>query len=239
MLRYAHWYWLFADGISIKALAFYHKVRWKLFLTPDWKLEIIDSNNVQMSCKWQAAIGTISDKDLRHHITGFMPWLIFWRFNCIFWFNPERFSCSDFLFRFFGYRFVYHRLLCFTDTVAYLTNCGRVTHICVSKQTIILTNAGILLIGILGTNFSEIWIEIHAVLFEKMYLKMSSGKWRPFCLGLNVLIRALGWGCMSVIASRINGNCHFYSGFRLTTNKLTNHLITNLLWEQCVDTGDR
>ena len=30
-------------------------------------------------------------------------------------------------------------------------------------------------------------IEIHAFSFTKIYLKMSSGKWRPFYLGLNVL----------------------------------------------------
>ena len=83
-----------------------------------------------------------------------------------------------------------------------LTHWGRVTHICISKltiigsdnglspgrrQAIIWTNAGILLIGPLGTNFSEILIEFHTFPFKKMHLKMS-GKWRPFCLGLNVLI---------------------------------------------------
>ena len=33
------------------------------------------------------------------------------------------------------------------------------------------------------------WIldEIHTFSFKKMHLKMSSGKWWPFCLGLNVL----------------------------------------------------
>ena len=84
-----------------------------------------------------------------------------------------------------------------------LTHWGRVTHICVSKlsttgsdnglspgrhQAIIWTNAGILLIGPLGTNFSEIFIEIYIFSFKKMHLKMSSGNCRPFCLGLNVLI---------------------------------------------------
>ena len=44
-----------------------------------------------------------------------------------------------------------------------------------------------LLIETLGTNFSEILILIHKVPFKKMHLKMSSGKWRPFCLGHNVL----------------------------------------------------
>ena len=87
-----------------------------------------------------------------------------------------------------------------------LTQWGRVTHICVVKQTIIgsdnglspgrrqaiiWTNAGILLIGPLGTNFSEILIGIQTFSFKKMHLKMSSAKWRPFCLGLNVLINRL------------------------------------------------
>ena len=86
-----------------------------------------------------------------------------------------------------------------------LTHWGRVTHIhvCVGKltiigwdnglspgrrQAIIWTNAGILLIRPLGTNFSEILIGIQTFSFKKMYLKMSSAIWRPFCLGLNVLI---------------------------------------------------
>ena len=83
-----------------------------------------------------------------------------------------------------------------------LTHLGRVTHICVSKltiigsdnglspgrrQAIIWTNTKILLIRTLGTNFSEILIAIHVFLFKKMPLKMSSAKWRPFRLGLNVL----------------------------------------------------
>ena len=83
-----------------------------------------------------------------------------------------------------------------------ITHWGRVTHICVNKitiigsdnglspgwhQAIIWTNAGILLIGPLGTNFNDTSIEIHTFLFKKIHLKLPSGKWRPFCLGLNVL----------------------------------------------------
>ena len=55
------------------------------------------------------------------------------------------------------------------------------------RQAIIRTNAGVLLIEPLRTNFGEISIEIHTFSFKEMHLKMSSGKWRPFCLGLNVL----------------------------------------------------
>ena len=84
-----------------------------------------------------------------------------------------------------------------------LTHChyGQVTHICVSNlaitgsdnglsrrcQAITWTNAGILSIGPLGTNFSEILIEINTFSFKKMRLKVSSVKWWPFCLSLNVL----------------------------------------------------
>ena len=67
-----------------------------------------------------------------------------------------------------------------------LNNLGRVTHICLSElaiigsdygllpgwhQAIIWTNAGILLIGPLGTNFNEILIEIHKFSFKKSILK--------------------------------------------------------------------
>ena len=57
------------------------------------------------------------------------------------------------------------------------------------RQAIIWTDAGIWIIGFLGTNFIEIATKIHAFSFKKMRLKMSSGKWRPFCLGPNVLTR--------------------------------------------------
>ena len=83
-----------------------------------------------------------------------------------------------------------------------LTHWGQVTHICVvnltiigsdnglslgRRQAIIWTNAGILLIGPLGTNFNDIVTEILLFSLKKMRLKMSSAKWRPFCLDLNVL----------------------------------------------------
>ena len=82
----------------------------------------------------------------------------------------------------------------------HLTHWGIVTHICVGKltiigsdnglspgrrQAIIWTNARVLLIWTLGTNFSEILSETHIFSFKEMYLKMSSVKWRQFCLGLN------------------------------------------------------
>ena len=87
--------------------------------------------------------------------------------------------------------------------LGWLTHWGRVTHICISKltiigsenglspgrrQAIIWTNAVILLIRPLGTNFNEMLIEILAFSFMKMRFKVSSVKLRPFCLGLNVLM---------------------------------------------------
>ena len=89
------------------------------------------------------------------------------------------------------------------SSILALTHWGRLTHICdgeltiiVSdnglsprrRHTIILTNAGILLIEPYVTNFSEILIETLTISFMKMSLKVSSAKWWPFSLGLNVLI---------------------------------------------------
>ena len=89
-----------------------------------------------------------------------------------------------------------------------LTHWDRVAHICVSKltsigsdndlspgrrQASIWTNAGILLIWPLETNFSEILIELHTFSFKKMHLNMSSGKLQPFCVGLNVLMKKVPW----------------------------------------------
>ena len=55
------------------------------------------------------------------------------------------------------------------------------------RQVIFWISDGILWIRPLGTNFSEILI---AFWLKKMRLNVSSAKWRPICLGLNVL-RAL------------------------------------------------
>ena len=105
-----------------------------------------------------------------------------------------------------------------------------VTHICVTKltsigsdnglspgrrQAIIWTNAGILLIGPLATNFSEILIEIHTFSFMKMHLKMSSGKMatilsRPQCvnqcvdLWITKLKMSNNWLLHSGVVSMVN-----------------------------------
>ena len=85
--------------------------------------------------------------------------------------------------------------------VTALTHWGRVTHICVSKlptigtdngvsprrhQTIIWTNAVILLIRTLGTNFNESAIEIfiHENPFQKVAWKMAAILSRPQCVNI-------------------------------------------------------
>ena len=93
------------------------------------------------------------------------------------------------------------------------THRGRVMHTCVSKltiispdnglspgrrQAIIRNNAGILLIRTLGTNVNKIFNETHTFLFKIMHLKMSSAKWRQFCLGLNVFTK-----CHLIITQRL------------------------------------
>ena len=90
-----------------------------------------------------------------------------------------------------------------------LTDTGRVTHICVSKltiigsdngllpgrrQAIIWTNAGIFLIRTLGTNVSEILGKIHSFSFKKIHLKMLSVKGCLFSLSLNELKEEYLWG---------------------------------------------
>ena len=101
----------------------------------------------------------------------------------------------------------YKENLC--KTQLYLTHWGWVTEICcVIKliiigsdnglspdrcQVIIWTNAGILLIGPFGTNFSEILIEILTFQFKKMHFKVLLAKLGPFCLGLNLLNTTSHW----------------------------------------------
>ena len=96
------------------------------------------------------------------------------------------------------------------EILSTLTHWGRVRHICVGnltiigsdngsspgrRQAIIWTTAGILLIEPAGTNFSQILIAIHIFSLQKIHLKLSSVKWQPFLLALNVLI----WQRISVV----------------------------------------
>ena len=129
-----------------------------------------------------------------------------------------------------------------------LTHWGWVTHICMVKLTIIgsdnglspewhqainWTNIGILLIEPLGKILNEILIGIQTFSFEKRHLKMSSAKWRLFCLGLNVLINHLrycpsnsqGKVCTKNLESNFCGFfLHHYSQSSFCITKFTGHL---------------
>ena len=97
---------------------------------------------------------------------------------------------------------IIHFASCILKWHMWLTHWGRAMHICVSKittigsdnglshgqrQAIIWTNAGILLIGPLRTNVSEILIEIHTFSYKKMHFqehviwKMAAILSRPQC----------------------------------------------------------
>ena len=75
---------------------------------------------------------------------------------------------------------------CWDQLQSTLTHCGRVTHVCVSnrtvigsdnglslgrRQAIVWINAGLWLIGPLGTNFNEILIKVQTFSFKKMHIK--------------------------------------------------------------------
>ena len=142
-----------------------------------------------MPCSLSAPNG--ASRHLAKLTVSFKIWLCGKRYR--WWHLPERkYQCIC----------IFYYLPTQTPHAMVITHWGRVTHIRVSKlttigsdnglspvrrQAIIWTNAIILLIGPLGTNFSETLIEIYAFSFNNMQLKISSGKWPPFCLGLNVL----------------------------------------------------
>ena len=83
-----------------------------------------------------------------------------------------------------------------------VTHWSRATHLCVSNLTIngfrswlvgwpapshYLNRCWNIINWPLAINFSESLSEIQIFSFKKMHLEMASAKWRPFCLGLNVL----------------------------------------------------
>ena len=130
-----------------------------------------------------------------------------------------------------------------------LTHWGRATHTCVGKltiigsdnglspgrhQAIIWTNAGILLIGPLGTNFSEILIEIQTFSLTKIRLKISSAKCCSFRLGLNVFTDTLlNWQWtwiyhrMETLSALMTHNV-----FHDVRNTIYKELISEVLWKK-------
>ena len=130
---------------------------------------------------------------------------------------------------------------------------GRVTPICVGnltiigsdnglspgrRQAIIWTNAGILLTRPLGTNFSEILIEIHTFSFNKMHTKCRLRKRRPSCLGLNVLKSRVIIG--SYVLPRTSSNqifvwsLNFCFGKDCRTALFCLYLFSNSIWNRNV-----
>ena len=101
------------------------------------------------------------------------------------------------------------------------------------RQAIIWTNDGIALIGPSGTHFSEILIEIHSFSFQKIYLKISSAKWRLFCLGLNVFQR-FKWQSHpnmepeTACVCRCLGTCHCHTINRQSTDYEFNFVLWNV-----------
>ena len=163
---------------------------------------------------------------------GFSPvgcWcqFIIWTNAVLLTIKPEGKNCKEILIEI--HFFFFRKCICkFCSGLNMLTHWGRMMHICVGKLTIIgsdnglspgwrraiiWTNARILLIWPLGTNFNEILIGIQTFSFKKMRLKMSSAKWRPFCHGLNMLI----------------ASCPPDTKFHLLVKPLTNYEI-NYCW---------
>ena len=126
-------------------------------------------------------------------------WLLWWPLA-----DAAMFQCVyGYLQSVFFFLVLFHCCILLEIKLTTTTHWGRAMHICVGKlttigsdnglspgrrQAIIWTIAGILLFGPLGTNFSEILTGIQTFSFKKMHLKTSSAKWRPSCLGLNVLM---------------------------------------------------
>ena len=97
---------------------------------------------------------------------------------------PERHKTHSFII--LSTRFVFHSTR--GTGVSKLTIIGSDNDLSLGRcQAIIWTNAAILLIEHLGTKVNGIIIEIHTFSFKKIHSKMSSAKWQPFCICLNVL----------------------------------------------------
>ena len=77
------------------------------------------------------------------------------------------------------------------------------------------TNAGTLLIWPLEKNISDILIKIHIFAFKKVYLKISSVKWRPFCFGLSLFNTYLliKYGLYTVSLSVVYDICRTFEQF--------------------------
>ena len=122
----------------------------------------------------------------------------------------------------------------------FLTHCDRTTHGCDGyltiidsdngfspgrRQAIIWTDAGIFLIGPLGTNFGESLVEIHTFSFKQMHLKMSSRKWRQF-FSRRQCVKGSMWSVYHTLQG-----CFTIPKFILYLINVCKHLL-NAVWNQ-------
>ena len=84
---------------------------------------------------------------------------------------------------------LWHNWLWFSDATKRQTSLSALIWVMLWRVTSIMgTNAYRLASGPLGAKFNEILIKIQTFSLKKMSLQISSAKWRPFCLWLNVLM---------------------------------------------------
>ena len=88
------------------------------------------------------------------------------------------------------------------------------------RQAIIWTSAGILLLGHSRTNFNDMFFEIQALTLKEIYLKISSAKLRPFCVGISLLSARF-----DSFRERVQG-----TPLNICTHTTTLHLIYNMLF---------
>ena len=107
--------------------------------------------------------------------------------------------------------------------------------------SIISTNAGLLSIGPLGTNLSDISIKIQNFSFTKMHLKIVSAKWQPlFPRGNELNMVMMQWYVLFV---SLCSQCQFYHRYWQMTHHSSpmsvryrlfvhesNHYITTITW---------
>ena len=97
----------------------------------------------------------------------------------------------------------------------------------IRRQAIIETNAGLLSIGPLGTNFNEILINIENFSFMKVHPKILSAKWRPFCPGRD----KLKWqdSTSMVVSTWLPGWCASFLAFLLGVKEVMLRILY-LVW---------
>ena len=103
------------------------------------------------------------------------------------------------------------------------------------RLTMMWTNAGILIIRNLETNFSEILREIHIFSFTIMYLKMSSAKWRP-CLFVYEQIRSTVTTMTGLFIKYIHTGHSLNTSYSLPEARTVGSLLRGCSWRLNVKT---